>query len=699
MAATSFSTPLGCISAVVLDTETTGLDARTARLLQIGALKIEGTRIEADQRLERLVNPGMPIPKVSTTIHGITDDHVRTAPPFTDCIAELEAFLGTSIVIGHTPSYDMAILKREYSLAGKLWRPRRLLDIRVLAEIAVPTLAHFDLDGICAWAGIEIEGRHTAMGDAMATAKAFLVLIPHLRQRSVRTLAEAEAASRAHAEGQARAAGGMPAAEESVQDVEQPPRQRSTSAYRHRVREIMAHPPVTATAQQTVADAVRLMLERKTSSVYVKEEAGPWGIVTERDVLRALHAKGDACLSASLGSIMSAPLKTIADHAFVYKAIGRIQRLGVRHLGVHNADGEIVGALTARNLLYDRADTGIILGDEIDAAEDAVSLGRAWARLPLVARELAAEDIDARHIAGVISSELRNATRRAAQLAEASMTADGKGPPPVPYCVLVLGSAGRGESLLAADQDNAIVYEHGAPDGAEDRWFAEMASRMADTLDAVGIVYCKGGIMAKSPQWRMSLARWNETIEGWVRRKRPRDLLNIDIFFDGIPVHGDIALGEAVWNRAWEVGHGSTDFIKLLTELARQWTSPLTLFGGFRQDGKGRVDLKLGGLLPVFTAARVLALRHNVRRRSTPERIAGVRTQARASDSDIDAVIEAHRRLLGTILGQQLIDTEAGTPLSSRVEVRTMAKSAQRELRSAVQQVDTLIGILSEGRF
>jgi DNA polymerase-3 subunit epsilon/CBS domain-containing protein len=47
--------------------------------------------------------------------------------------------------------------------------------------------------------------------------------------------------------------------------------------------------------------------------------------------------------------------------------------------------------------------------------------------------------------------------------------------------------------------------------------------------------------MARNPQWRMSAGRWKTTVESWVRRQRPKDLLNVDIFFDGVPVHGDLA--------------------------------------------------------------------------------------------------------------------------------------------------------------
>ena len=113
---------------------------------------------------------------------------------------------------------------------------------------------------------------------------------------------------------------------------------------------------------------------------------------------------------------------------------------------------------------------------------------------------------------------------------------------------------GAGSLLLAADQDNAIVYQTGEPGGPEDLWFEALGVEIAAILDAAGIPFCKGGVMARNAQWRMSVDRWKATIDGWVRRQRPKDLLNVDIFFDGVPVHGNLALGEEIRGYAYDVG-------------------------------------------------------------------------------------------------------------------------------------------------
>ena len=78
----SGATPLIALNAVALDTETTGLDASKARIVQIGALALAGGRIHDGATLDLLVDPGIPIPSASSRIHNITNAMVRSSPQF-----------------------------------------------------------------------------------------------------------------------------------------------------------------------------------------------------------------------------------------------------------------------------------------------------------------------------------------------------------------------------------------------------------------------------------------------------------------------------------------------------------------------------------------------------------------------------------------------------------------------------------------
>ena len=104
--------------------------------------------------------------------------------------------MGETVLIGHSLGFDLAVLKRECERAETPFRPLRTLDIRLLAQVVQPNLASFTLEGLSSWLGVEIKERHSALGDAVATAHIFSALVPRLREAGVRTLGEAMEACR-----------------------------------------------------------------------------------------------------------------------------------------------------------------------------------------------------------------------------------------------------------------------------------------------------------------------------------------------------------------------------------------------------------------------------------------------------------------------------------------------------------------------
>jgi len=696
MSTRSSETPLLAMDAVVLDTETTGLDPAKARIVQIGAVKIdEGQMIEA-ATFDQLVDPGIPIPPSSTEIHHISDSNVAGAPEFKTAYSAFGTFANGAVIIGHSIGYDLAIMKRECAIAGLDWAPPRSLDIRLLAQISNPNLAGFSLDQLAAWLDVEISGRHTALGDALATAQVFLAMLPNLREGGIRTLAEAEAACRQLTnvlEEHHRAGWHEPVVSPAQADAESTLARIDSYPYRHRVCDVMTSPPVVLSSALTVGETVKKMMDLQISSAFLappvdggKPPAAEHhpieglGIVTERDILRTIAKDGANSLSKPVSQLMSQPLAVIPQDAYIYRAMGRMDRLGIRHLAVAEEHGELVGALSARDLLRLRAGEAISLGDEIESAETANALAVAWAKLPGVARSLLDEEVESRDIAGVISREIGALTRQAAVIAERRMIDAGRGGPPVPHAVLILGSGGRGESLLAADQDNAIIFTEGDPDGPEDKWFAEYGSHIADILHAVGVPYCNGGVMAKNAQWRGSVETWRERVSQWVRRSRPQDLLQVDIFFDLRAVHGEAKLARNLMIDAYQRGSEATEFAKLLAGSTTSFSVPLNFFGGFKTED-GRVDLKKGGLFPIVSSARVLAIRHNLVKRSTGDRLQAILDLNIGARGDITSMVEAHGVLLGHILAQQFVDLQAGKNIGNSIEVKRLSKSDSEKLR------------------
>jgi CBS domain-containing protein len=628
-------------------------------------------RYRDDNHFDTLVNPGIAIPATATRIHGTTDVMVLDAPDFAAAGTKLLDFIGNRVVLGHSLGFDLAIIAQESNRVGLSWTRPRSLCVRLLATVAKPDLPDYSLETLAAWLGLQIEGRHSALGDAKAAATIFAALLPKLQKLGVRTLAEAERASLAltsELENAHRAGWSKPVSEPS------PPIFKSMDpfAYRHRVGDLMSSPPIIVSPASTLKDVIALMAARKISSVFVADPAEPgqpiaaYGIVTERDVMRAIEVGHDA-LSNHVGTVASRPLVSIRSAAFAHRAIGRMDRLRIRHLPVCDGSDRLCGVISARDLMRLRASAAINLDDAIEVADTSADLAAAWSTLPAIVSAFSEEEVGARVVAEIISDEVCAMTRRAALLAERAMLAEGLGAPPSAYSLMVLGSAGRGESLLAADQDNAIVFAEGEPDGSEDRWFAKLGERLADVLDTAGVPYCKGGVMAKNAAFRGSTALWKTRIAEWVRLSRPQDLLNVDISFDLLPVHGNTRLATDLLDHARDLGHEEEDFAKLLGE-QMVVGNPFGLFGGYRLED-GRLDLKKHGLFPIVASARILAIRHNVRASSTRARLEGLADLGIGGVADIEAKLTGHAFLLSVLLAQQSHDLQAGIPVTNRIDI------------------------------
>lgn len=687
--APTHATPLIALDALAIDTETTSLDAAKARIIEIAGVPIrDGAPAETGGFTTR-INPGEGIPAAATQIHGIDDRAVAQAPSFAQSWPQLSRHLAADVLIGHMIGFDLAVLKRECARSGLDWRPPRTLDTRLLAQAVEPNLGGYSLEHLAAWLGVEVSGRHSAAGDAATAARIFLALIPKLRAANIRTLAEAEQVCRgfsAQLESDLRAGWEEPVAA-PAQRHGGPLGRIDIYPYRHRVADVMSAPAKFIAPDAPLSAALKQMSEAKISSLLVATggamRAKETGIITERDVLRALSQKGAAALDRPVSEFASKPLVALPAAAFVYRALGRMARLKLRHLGVEDEKGSILGVVTARDLLRLRAQEATILGDGLDQADTVPQLAAAWAGLPHAAAGLVVEGVSGREVAAVISRELGALTRRAGMLAERRMDEDGHGAPPCGYALCVLGSAGRGESLLAMDQDNAVVFAQGEPGGETDRWFARFGGIVADILHEVGVPYCKGGVMAKNEQWRGSVDTWHARIAEWIARSSPADLLSVDIFFDLAGVSGDLALADGNWRGAFDAARGNAAFAKLLAESAGELESGLTLFGGLRSEN-GRIDLKRCGLFGIVTTARVLAIHHHIVARPTPVRLSGIAALGHAV-SDLDALKQAHGVFVDFILAQQLADIERGLPPSNKVEVKRLGREQRARLKDALR--------------
>ncbi len=459
--------------------------------------------------------------------------------------------------------------------------------------------------------------------------------------------------------------------------------QVDTWPWRFRVRDIMAGDLVFVEPGCLLADAASTMIDRHISSVLVDRDghAGGPGIITERDVVRAVANHGPAALRLTSGELMSMPLISVMADEPAYVALGRMTRLSLRHLAVTESSGALCGIMTSKLLVRHQAGEALAINDALDAASDAHDLAEVHARLAPMAGALLDEGMSASRIASMISSFYRKLTARAARLAAADEAEDG-------WAFFILGSAGRGESLLAGDQDNAIV----STGEVDDAILRRIATGACDLLDAAGLPYCKGGVMASNPEWRRTIDGWQTIIAGWAARADGASLLNVDIFFDLVHVHGERMLTDRLRSRALETARTPV-LPRMMAEQLQTWVSPRGFLGGLKTKD-GRLDLKIGGLFPLVAGARAMALRHGIEATGTAVRLAALAELGVIAKADMLAFAEAHEVFLDLMIRQQIRDLEAGVAAGPSIDVTRLSPRQKRNLRRCLGDVSRLPGLV-----
>ncbi len=200
-------TALSELSALAVDTETTGLNPRIDRVISIGAIRLHGERLYRSSTLNLLVNPGRSIPNRTIAIHGISNSMVTGAPPFAAVAEQVAAAASGLALIGFHTDFDLRMLQGEMRRCGRDWSPGPSLDVMLLYAALFPEAKSLLLDDLAIAFDVPVIGRHSALGDALTTAEIYSRLVPILVGRGVATLAGAQALQAEAAKRLARAGG------------------------------------------------------------------------------------------------------------------------------------------------------------------------------------------------------------------------------------------------------------------------------------------------------------------------------------------------------------------------------------------------------------------------------------------------------------------------------------------------------------
>ena len=164
---------------VVFDIESTGLDKKKCKIIEIGAVKVENGKIT--DRWSTFVNPGVKIPEKITDLTSITDSMVKDAQAFEDQIDGFLKFCDGCVMVAHNANFDMDFIKEEAKNCGRSF-DLPYLDTMVLARCMYKELPNHRLDTLCKHLGVINAHHHRAVDDAKATAQAFVKMLDELKK-------------------------------------------------------------------------------------------------------------------------------------------------------------------------------------------------------------------------------------------------------------------------------------------------------------------------------------------------------------------------------------------------------------------------------------------------------------------------------------------------------------------------------------
>jgi len=179
----------------VVDIETTGGSARLERITEIAVYIHDGTRII--EEFSTLVNPERSIPYFITSLTGITNEMVEHAPRFFEVARRIVELTEGKIFVAHNARFDYSFIRQEFSMLGYNFK-RPMLDTVALSRKLIPGHKSYSLGNLCTDLGIEINGRHRASGDALATTRLLELLLEKDRELKSGSLIKNRKAARLH---------------------------------------------------------------------------------------------------------------------------------------------------------------------------------------------------------------------------------------------------------------------------------------------------------------------------------------------------------------------------------------------------------------------------------------------------------------------------------------------------------------------
>ena len=173
----------------VFDTETTGLDPKLNKVVEIGGIKFDVNGIIS--RFNVLIDPKIPMPPDVTKVNGITDKMLIGQPSASKVLPDFLRFIGDSVLLAHNAPFDLNFINEELLRSGLSVLKNRSIDTRIFAKEMFPALPKYSLQNLAVHFGIQAKDAHRAEDDARVCMELFQVCMEALRTKNPALVSEA----------------------------------------------------------------------------------------------------------------------------------------------------------------------------------------------------------------------------------------------------------------------------------------------------------------------------------------------------------------------------------------------------------------------------------------------------------------------------------------------------------------------------
>ena len=449
------------------------------------------------------------------------------------------------------------------------------------------------------------------------------------------------------------------------------------------VSQVMSRPEFCEPDEPLRAAATRLGRDG-VSALLVRFDGGGLGILTDASIRAAVAVDG-VPLDAPARVAARTPVATVPPTQLAIEATVEMLAAGSEHLAVLDGD-RICGLLSATDLLGLDTRSPIALRHMLLGAPDEDTLVRAAGEIPKLFLLLSRAGVLPRDLSRVLSLQHDTVVDR---LIEFSIRQ--RGPAPVPWAWLDLGSAARREFTLASDQDNALAYATLQPgeEGVDD-YLAALGAYVNDGLVRCGIGIDNNGVLAGNRQWRMSKDAWLRTFDSCLNEPDESHLIRATVSFDFRPTAGGLAVAAELNARIRAARHHA-QFMRLMARTATGYPVALGFRGqlatGHEGDPPGKLDLKRGAIIPLVNLVRFHALAAGVTISPTLDRIEAVASVGELDRATADALREAFVVINGIRFEHHAAQVNAGATPDNLIDPEQLAPIARSDLREALHVV------------